>query len=175
MLEIGPACGAVGLTKCLQGLSRYVAIDINARATDTTRKNAKSWGVEAICDIRYGDMFSALKPHERFDVIFWNVPFGLISGRELKPLEMAVFDPGYESIRKYVSQGHKFLKPRGRLMIGFSAALGKPKLLSAICRQNRLRPKLVCRLKSSEIFPVFFELYRLAKTVSPADQRLPPP
>lgn len=123
--EIGSGTGAISVTVALTGASQVVAIDINPMAVLNTKENVKRHQVEQIVTVHEGDVYSPLGPNDQFDTIFWNVPFGYITeDSKLTTLEMAVFDPGYQSIEKFIHGARNHLKPYGRLLIGFSTTLG---------------------------------------------------
>lgn len=74
--------------------------------------------MEHVIDVRQGDVYSPINEGEKFDLIFWNVPFDL-TNRELSTLEMSLCDPEYQATKKYLLNAPKYLKPRGRLLMGF--------------------------------------------------------
>jgi hypothetical protein len=62
----------------------------------------------------------------KFDTIYWNVPFCYSEIDELNILEKSVFDFQYQSLENFIGNSKSFLKPNGRLLIGFSNAWGLP-------------------------------------------------
>lgn len=73
-----------------------------------------------------------------FDIIFWDPPFsrGDISLREHTQLDRAVWDPGYEGLTQYISRAREFLKPEGRLLLGWNNFFGDGEFLSDIATKN---------------------------------------
>lgn len=124
-LEMGCGAGVGAVYAALQGCSKVVAIDINEDAVKNTAENAKLHGVSHIVDARLGNLFSPVKKDEKFDLIFWNVPWiGDDPGKELTPLEMSVIDPDYKDTLRYAKFGRNYLTEKGRLLFGFGASVG---------------------------------------------------
>ncbi len=73
VLDVGCGWGAIGLTLARLGRAGpVVLIDVNERAVRLTQQTAELWGVAV--DVRHGDGYQALLPHERFDLIVTNPP-----------------------------------------------------------------------------------------------------
>lgn len=158
-LEIGPGTGAIALQAALAGARRVVAIDINPAAVANTQANIDRHGVGDRMEVREGDIFGPLRPDERFDLIFWNVPFGYVEpGMELTPLQRSTLDPGYEATRRYIRQGRRFLKPGGRLTLGFSTVIGRLQLVEQIAAEAGLDARIVAREEGPPEFPMPTEL-----------------
>jgi release factor glutamine methyltransferase len=95
-LEIGSGIGAVSVFAAAAGARKVVATDINPNAVGNTRENIARHGFSAIAEAREGDVFDPIGGGERFDLVFWNIPFALVQeGRELTPLQRSTLDPGY--------------------------------------------------------------------------------
>ncbi len=124
VLEIGCGAGVISVFAALNGARRVVATDISPLAVANAVANARLHHVDALLDVRVGDVFGALRPQEKFDLIFWNAPFiaTATSGEDF--LELAVFDPDYRSIQSYLAEGPRHLTAGGCLMLGFSSTSG---------------------------------------------------
>jgi release factor glutamine methyltransferase len=158
-LEIGPGTGAIALQAALAGARRVVAIDINPAAVANTQANIDRHRVGGRMEVREGDIFEALRPDERFDLIFWNVPFGYVEpGYQPTPLQRSCLDPGYEATRRYIHQGRGFLKPGGRLILGFSSVIGRLPLVEEIAAEAGLEARIVAREEGPAEFPMPTEL-----------------
>jgi GTP cyclohydrolase II len=136
--EIG--CGS-GVISCLVALAnptlQITATDINPFASENTKLNAEQLGLDARMIVFNGDVLDSVNPEICFDSIFWALPFGFLDPGTVINLEEAqVFDPGYRAIRKFFQTVKKFLKPSGRLLIGFSSDLGHPTLLENLAKQS---------------------------------------
>jgi release factor glutamine methyltransferase len=158
-LEIGPGTGAISLQAALAGAARVVCIDINPAAVANTQANIDKLGVGGRMEVREGDIFQPLRPDERFDLIFWNVPFAYVEpGLEPTPLQRSTLDPGYEATRRYIHQGRRFLKPGGRLVLGFSSMIGRLPLVEQIAAEAGLEARVTAFEDGPPDFPAPFEL-----------------
>ncbi|MFF5972943.1 methyltransferase [Streptomyces sp. NPDC012769] len=133
-LEMGCGAGVSAVLAAQRGAERVVALDINPAAAENARRNAARHGVSDRVTALASDLFDALEPAEPFDLVFWNTPF--IEAPESRPyagqIERAVFDPGYEMVRRFFRDVVPHLAPGGRVYIGTSEAMGnKEKLLRA--------------------------------------------
>lgn len=159
LLEIGPGTGVLSIIAALQG-ANVLAIDINPIALENTKHNINRFKLDSHVAVRLGNVYTALKPGEQFDAILWNTPFGLIDAdAQLTNLERAVFDPGYESTKRFILESPQWLKTNGRLLIGFSTTLGKIELIEQFCDQIGFKLKLIHQKQSTETHPVTFELF----------------
>ena len=162
-LEIGCGTGVVSISAVWKGASRVVAVDINPSAVENAKENVKLHGLEDKITVMQGDVFEPVKD-EKFDTIFWNVPFGYIKREDISTLEKAVFDSGYRSIRKFIEEARRYLKPNGRLLIGFSSTLGHLKMLEELLTKAEYKTKLVKEIKSIEVHPVKFQIFESKQT-----------
>lgn len=120
-LEIGAGTGITSVFAALKGAGRVVAVDINPNAVENVRANTELHGVEQIVTALEGDVYSTIGKGERFDSIYWNLPF-IYADDEFEfrsVLERSLFDPGYRKTAEFLSSAGRFLKPRGRVYAGF--------------------------------------------------------
>lgn len=159
LLEIGCGSGAISITAIYRGAKSAVCVDRFKAPCECCMFNIRLHKLDRQMEVRQGDVFSAIRPEEKFDCIFWNVPFGLVpKSRKLSPMEHAVFDPGYNSIRTYLEKGPRHLKTNGRLLIGYSNTLGKPNLLSKLVNSTGRNLATIFEQTGTEIYPVKFEI-----------------
>lgn len=160
LLEIGPGTGAVAIIKALER-ARVTVVELNLQAICNVTKNAIRYCLEQEKLKKYaGSLYEPLGRFDRFDSIFWNVPFAWVpEDAELTMHERAVCDPGYKGIERFIAKAHFHLKPGGRLMIGFSHSLGHVGLLHSLLRKYGYRFTIVARTHAMETNPVTFELY----------------
>ena len=163
IFEAGPGTAAVSILAILKGAESAVGTDINPDAVKNSRVNVEKFGLQDKIDIREGDVYSALQPGEKFDVIFWNVPFELSERKDISNLEKAVIDPGYVSITKFINGAAEHLTEKGRLYIGFSSTLGDYKLLEKIAKSAGYDLLTIYSEKSTEVHPVKFEIIEAIK------------
>jgi len=75
VLDVGTGTGVIALSLALEGsFGRVVATDLSAAALELARENAEANGISEV-GFRVGDLFSALREGERFDVIVSNPPY----------------------------------------------------------------------------------------------------
>lgn len=163
VLEIGAGTGAIAITAAFRGANKVVATDINPLAVQNTMKNIQLHDLNTTVEARSGDMYEPIGEGEKFDVIFWNTPFGFVENKTLSMLERAVFNPRYSAVRKYVKGAKNHLTKSGKLFIGFSSTIGRFDLLEKICRERGYSLDLVHEEWSTEVIPVKFEIYEIRK------------
>jgi release factor glutamine methyltransferase len=133
----GSGCIAIALAvKC--PTASIVALDVSVEALALAQQNARHNGTDGRIGFRHSDVFAALKPDERFDLIISNPPY--IPSMEIASLQPEVrdFDPGgaldggadgLDFYRRFAAEAGTFLKPGGKLMLEFgdgqADALGK--------------------------------------------------
>lgn len=162
VLEVGPGTGAIAVHLARAGAGRVVAIDINPAAVANTRENAERLGLADRVDAREGDVFGALRPDERFGLIFWNVPFGYVDpGFPVTPLQRSTLDPGYGATRRYVLEGRRWLAPGGRLLMGFSSVIGRLGLVREMARGAGLEVRLAGTAPPPPESPLLLEMYEV--------------
>lgn len=118
-LEMGSGTGVTAVIAALRGCASVTALDIAAAAVENSRRNAARHGVADRVRVLRSDLFDALVPGERFDLIAWNsdfieAPEGFVYESEL---QRSFFDPGYEAHRRFVAQAPRYVSEHGRLML----------------------------------------------------------
>lgn len=145
MVDLCTGSGCVGISiakeRSEKGTQTALTLtDISPAALEVARLNAESLMVEATCVL--GDLFEALEPEVRFDLMTINPPY--IAEPELETLmpEVARFEPhlalvsgvdGRDALRRILSEAKAHLAPRGSLLVevgmgqapAFAAALAK--------------------------------------------------
>jgi release factor glutamine methyltransferase len=127
ILEIGTGCGAVAVSILKERPSAHVlGTDLNPLALELTLRNAISAGVADRLSLLRADLFSAIRPCERFHVICSNPPYiptAAING--LDP-EVRLFEPhdaldggaeGLDVLRGITEQAGAFLLHGGTLVM----------------------------------------------------------
>lgn len=158
-LEIGPGTGVISVFAALRGAKRVVAIDINPDAVQNTKENSRRHRVSKIVKVFQGDVYSPLRPNDKFDTIFWNVPFAYSDQTTNSNLEKAIIDPKYRSLKMFVKDSKKYLNPGGKLLIGFSTTLGHISLLKRFVKEGGFKLRLLKEIRSKETYPVKFQLF----------------
>ena len=130
ILDVGTGSGIIAITLAKQLPScRFVAVDISQPALNVAKQNAQRHSVSGQIEFRYSDLFSAIKPEEKFDFILSNPPY--IGEEERESLDVSVrdFEPaaalfsgpkGTDLIEKMLDQAPDRLKPGGWLLFELS-------------------------------------------------------
>ena len=161
ILEIGCGTGITALYLAKNGAEYVVAVDISEAAVANTEANMHGNGV-ANMEVRISDVFSNVDANERFDIIYWNLPFIYVpaSYEPASILERSLFDPGYVTTERFLAQATRFLKQGGRLVVGLGDFADLERFFSLTDRYG-YRWRCLAREKSMEINPVEFHLYEL--------------
>ncbi len=149
-LDLG--CGAgVTTTAAARGGANVVSLDINPQAVENTRINATNHGVADRVDVRQSDVYSALKPEEKFDVIYWNMPFSFREpNTALSTLEEAVYDPGFRKHEEFVKGAADHLKAGGILLMGISSTLGNVDVVQKFAQEAGIQFEQVAEMRDPD-------------------------
>lgn len=133
-LEMGSGAGVTAVMAALSGCRAVTAVDISPASVENTIRNVERHGVGDRVRVLRSDLFSALHPDERFDVIYWNSNFAEAPEDFVNATDLhhAFFDPRYDAHRRFVRQAPAHLADGGRLLLGFSS-IGNTGLLADIC------------------------------------------
>ena len=143
ILDVGTGSGVIAVTLAaeLDGAA-VTAVDISDKALEVARRNACDLGVADQIDFRRSDFFSAVRPHERFDVILSNPPY--IREDEYPTLQKEVLaDPriamlggkdGLDAIRAIIRQAPDYLAEHGRIM--FEVGFGQVDSVATLTRTD---------------------------------------
>jgi release factor glutamine methyltransferase len=119
VLDMGTGCGILGVVVA-EKAAKVVAVDVNPYAVRCAKKNAKLNGVSDKIFFVQGDLFTAIRIGERFDLILFNAPYlpsesiedtswfgcawsGGVAGRQL--------------VDRFISEAPKYLKWDGRVFL----------------------------------------------------------
>jgi release factor glutamine methyltransferase len=166
VLEIGTGAGYMTILAILNGASGAVCTDINSDALANAAENIRRFGMEDRIQIKFSDVYDKVNTDEKFDIIFWNYPFGHINkpAEELGMLERALMDPFYRSLDRYVAMADKHLnKDGGRLFVGFSTTAGDQQGFEEIAKKYKWSIALRNELKSSTIPAMQMGFYELSR------------
>ncbi|PMP67987.1 MAG: peptide chain release factor N(5)-glutamine methyltransferase [Thermodesulfobacterium geofontis] len=135
VLELGVGAGTISITLLLERKKLKVfAVDINPKAIEITRKNAKAYKVEKRLFLIKGDWFNPFLEKPLFNVIVSNPPY--ISSEEWETLdeEVKLFEPksalvsgkeGTEFQEKLLKFADKYLLEGGFLIFEMGYNQGK--------------------------------------------------
>jgi release factor glutamine methyltransferase len=74
VLDLGTGCGILAIVAARRA-KKVVAIDINPYATACALMNVNLQNLKDKIDVRQGDLYNALNPKEKFDLILFNPPY----------------------------------------------------------------------------------------------------
>ena len=74
VLDVGTGCGALAIWAARQGAASVVAVDTSITAVKNASLNVQRLALEEQIQVREGDVFSTIRPSDRFDVIIANLP-----------------------------------------------------------------------------------------------------
>ena len=130
VLDLGTGTGCIAIAVAVHTPNARVhAVDLSDDALTLAKENAAKHNVATRIEFVQGDMFAALHPGTRFDLIASNPPY--IALDEVKSLQPEVrdFDPmlaldggadGLEFHRRIAREAPAFLKTGGKLMLEFA-------------------------------------------------------
>jgi release factor glutamine methyltransferase len=161
-LEVGCGAGVTAVVAARSGCAAVTALDIGASAVENTRRNAARHGVADRVRVLRSDLFDALGPDDRFDLIFWNSNFVEMGADFVNSTDLhhAFFDPGYETHHRYLRDAPAHLTEHGRLLLGF-ADLGNVPRLAELCAAEGLRLEVLRAERRQLEIPIEFQLLEL--------------
>ncbi|MEY7972179.1 methyltransferase [Saccharomonospora xinjiangensis] len=152
-LEMGCGTGIMCVLAALAGTERVLGLDLNPAAVRNTELNAARHGVADRVSARHSDLYSAVRPGERFDGIYWNPPF--LDAPEDKVdssiWHETMFDPAYAKLRRFVREGRELLNPGGAIYLWFGEAFGNPTLIHDLAEENDCTLHVLKKIQMSEI------------------------
>lgn len=160
--EVGCGSGIISCYIAKQNKDITIfATDINPFASENTLYNAELIGVKDRVRVTSGDVLDGVPKTEKFDSIFWAMPFGFMDpGVSINIEDAQFFDAGYRAIRKFLKDCKDYLKPDGQILIGFSTDLGNYDLLVDICKQYNIELEKVSEVEMEEKEIIKFEVFR---------------
>lgn len=118
VLDMGTGCGILGIIAAEEA-SKVVAVDINPYAVRCAKKNAKLNRVSDKIFFLQGDIFTAIRVEQKFDLIFLNAPYLPSEGSKGSWLECAWSGgaTGRQIIDRFICEAPKYLKKSGRIFL----------------------------------------------------------
>ena len=129
VLELCSGSGALALTAAARGAARVVAVDRSGRAVATARVNARLNGLRQV-EVRHGDLFEALRPRERFDLIVVNPPY--LPAQADADRRWDAGADGRGVLDRIVAEAPPRLHPGGCLALVQSGFAGVPETVAAL-------------------------------------------
>jgi release factor glutamine methyltransferase len=130
------------------------------------RYNAYRLGIDDRVDVRQGDLFDALRPGERFDLVVANPPF-----RPADPhssVEAMMRDPAHATLRRFFAEIGDHLNPGGRMRIVFSNA-GNVGQFHQLVESHGFTATAIARARyASDVVMEVYEVTPVPAAVSPS-------
>ena len=149
-LEVGTGAGYTAIFAALASQkSKVWATDINGIAVKNTIENAKLHGVDDRLTAVTADLFDHKEiAGKEFDMIYWDFPWWdqhTKPGNELEVLMRSVVDPGYQGLRRYLSQARGYLKKTASIFVAFSFTMGSKELFEKVVNETGWSYKICSR------------------------------
>jgi len=120
----GSACLAIILALALDD-AMVTAVDISAPALQVAQRNVADYGLQERVTLCRGDLFDAIEPSSRFDLIVSNPPYVTEESMARLPAEyrhepqiaLAGGDDGLVFVRRILAQSRIHLRPKGTLIV----------------------------------------------------------
>lgn len=133
VLDMGTGCGVLAIIAG-KTATKVVGVDISERSVMNARTNVTLNNMENRVEIRLGNLWNALKPDERFNLILFNSPYLPIQNSEANTdiLEKAWNggENGREIIDAFLAKFDDFLEGEGRVQMVLSSLSGIENTLS---------------------------------------------
>jgi methylase of polypeptide subunit release factors len=166
LLDVGTGAGYVGILAILNGASHVTSIDINQYAIENAKENVKKYDLEEKIILLQSDIFDSIELGEKFDIIFWNIPFEFTDKpiQELSLIERSMYDPHFSLLDRYLKMAHKYMTPNvGRLFLGYSETYGSMDDFQRIASKHKLKINRLYNTNLFRIITVNIGLYELNK------------
>lgn len=169
VLDMCTGVGPQALATARVGVKYVVGIDIDPTAIATAKENARKVGYENSTDFRIGDLFSALRPGEKFDLMTINPPYLLRLHDHLSSFktDAALLDGRFELIGRFLDGARSHLNPRGVILLTLSSLTFSQGLdLNELAQRLGYDVELVGRrerVRSTQAEPEeYYEIYKLS-------------
>lgn len=116
-LDMGCGTGFIALSLRRSGIREVWAADIHRPAIVNTQRNLQLNPQVGPITVVQSDLFDAIPPRQRFDLIVFNQPFG--PGREARRCGCGP-DGGAAISRRFLEAARAFLNPAGVVLMAFS-------------------------------------------------------
>jgi len=131
VLDLGTGAGPFALIAAHFGATQVVGTDVNPRAIDDARRNAKRMGWEDKTEFRLVSLqdpaaYSVVKSDEQFDIILSNPPELDEIPRKGDVEDYSEKDPGYQFVLSMLDGLSQVLSPSGQLVLLYAGASGVP-------------------------------------------------
>jgi release factor glutamine methyltransferase len=159
-LEVGSGAGVIAVSAAMAGCRPVVATDLSPVAVENTALNARRFGVADLVTCLHSDMFDALPPDARFDVVYWhsNNVWTPTSLAITSVHELAYVDPGYEAHQRFFAHARDHVAPGGRILLGISSRADRADLDVLAAKEGQRLTSVKAVTVAEPEGPVVYEL-----------------
>ena len=96
--------------------------------------------------VRYSDVFSNIKKNEKFDLIFWNIPWAKIPKefkKDLKPEDYSVFDIEHKALSRFILESKNHLNKNGSIYLFFGVEGADIKSIEKLIKKSGAKKKII--------------------------------
>jgi len=142
-VDIGTGSGILALSAAKAGAATVLALDINPAAVRAATLNAEANGLQARVTARVSDLFSAVMPDEKFDIIIASPPS--FAGEPLSMADRAWHaGPKYRDIAPLFAQARQRIVQEGKMYLLLSSD-SDFRLLSTLMTQAGFVSRIVAQ------------------------------
>jgi methylase of polypeptide subunit release factors len=153
VLDLCTGAGPIAIFSADKGARSVLALDKSSYAVENARHNAELNGYSGLIEARESDMFSAVEPDRRFDVITMNPPF---MDHELDDIvSNSTWDQGLYVHKEFFAHAKDYLKPNGRGYIA-QANFGPIKEIKQMVRSGGYAVREIGKYKKPNTQLVFY-------------------
>lgn len=144
ILDIGTGTGCVACMIAKQTKAQVLGVDISNGALKIALNNAMHLDLMNRALFRKSDLFSKIRPEEKYDMIVSNPPYIPLSEKENLQIEVRDFEPesalftsdelGIEFYEKIITQAKNYLNDGGYVL--FELGVGQAQLVKVIFEDN---------------------------------------
>jgi release factor glutamine methyltransferase len=119
VLDMGTGCGLLGVVAA-EKAGRVVAVDVNPYAVRCTKENARLNGVLDKMFFVQGDLFTAIRFGERFDLVLFNAPYlpsDSVEDASWLGCAWSGGVAGRQVVDRFISEVPKYLKRGGHVFL----------------------------------------------------------
>ncbi|MFQ6077045.1 MAG: 16S rRNA (adenine(1518)-N(6)/adenine(1519)-N(6))-dimethyltransferase RsmA [Candidatus Bathyarchaeia archaeon] len=118
VLDMGTGCGILAILTG-EKAEKVVAVDINPHAVNCAKLNVRLNKLTGKVDVRQGDLFEAVGPSEKFDLIIFNPPYLPVEegGRGWIERSWSGGATGRAVIERFLGEAPRHLSEKGRILM----------------------------------------------------------
>jgi release factor glutamine methyltransferase len=131
VLDVGTGSGVLAVVAG-ETARRVVAVDIDPVAVECARASVQRNGMEKVVRVAQSDLFAALPPDARFNIILFSPPY--FEGAIRSAFDHALYDPQKALATRFFARAGRHLKPGGYVQMVYSSAAQPERALKAAGR-----------------------------------------